>query len=113
MPLLNTGVLLSSGATVTWAHHALISGRKTEALNGLAATVLLGFVFTVLQVLEYYEAPFAISDSTFGSIFFVATGFHGAHVIIGTTFLTVCLIRLASHQFSRHHHLGLEAASWY
>lgn len=113
VPLLNTGVLLSSGATVTWAHHAIISGRKAEALNGLSATVGLGLVFTVLQVLEYYEAPFAISDSVYGSTFFVATGFHGLHVIIGTTFLTVCLVRLAYHQFSRHHHLGLEAASWY
>lgn len=111
VPLLNTGVLLSSGATVTWAHHALISGKKTEALNGLAATVILGVIFTGLQAMEYYEAPFAISDSVYGSTFFVATGFHGLHVIIGTTFLTVCLVRLAYHQLSRHHHLGLEAAS--
>lgn len=111
VPLLNTGVLLSSGASVTWAHHALISGKKAEALNGLAATVILGVIFTGLQAMEYYEAPFAISDSVYGSTFFVATGFHGLHVIIGTTFLAVCLVRLAYHQLSRHHHLGLEAAS--
>ena len=111
VPLVNTAVLLTSGATVTWAHHALISGNKTEALNGLAATVILGVLFTGLQAMEYYEAPFSISDSVYGSTFFVATGFHGLHVIIGTTFLTVCLIRLVHHQLSRHHHLGLEAAS--
>nr|YP_009758582.1 cytochrome c oxidase subunit III [Epiactis japonica]YP_009758621.1 cytochrome c oxidase subunit III [Heteractis crispa]QIN90400.1 cytochrome c oxidase subunit III [Epiactis japonica]QIN90438.1 cytochrome c oxidase subunit III [Heteractis crispa]CDG50868.1 cytochrome c oxidase subunit III [Urticina eques] len=113
VPLLNTAVLLSSGATVTWAHHALISGKKTEAINGLTATVILGLIFTGLQAMEYYEAPFAISDSVYGSTFFVATGFHGLHVIIGTTFLAVCLARLVYHQFTRHHHLGFEAASWY
>lgn len=111
VPLVNTAVLLSSGATVTWAHHALISGKKTEARNGLAATVILGVIFTGLQAMEYYEAPFAISDSVYGSTFFVATGFHGIHVIIGTTFLAVCLNRLVYHQLSRHHHLGFEAAS--
>nr|YP_009758608.1 cytochrome c oxidase subunit III [Heteractis aurora]QIN90426.1 cytochrome c oxidase subunit III [Heteractis aurora] len=113
VPLLNTAVLLSSGATVTWAHHALISGKKTETINGLTATVILGLIFTGLQAMEYYEAPFAISDSVYGSTFFVATGFHGLHVIIGTTFLAVCLVRLIYHQFTRHHHLGFEAASWY
>nr|WHI93454.1 cytochrome c oxidase subunit III [Anthostella stephensoni] len=113
VPLLNTAVLLSSGATVTWAHHALISGKKTEAINGLTATVILGLIFTALQAMEYYEAPFAISDSVYGSTFFVATGFHGMHVIIGTVFLAVCLVRLIYHQFTRHHHLGFEAASWY
>nr|AKQ50958.1 cytochrome c oxidase subunit III [Isactinernus quadrilobatus] len=113
VPLLNTAVLLSSGATVTWAHHAIISGKKPEAIRGLTATVVLGVIFTALQAMEYYEAPFAISDSVYGSTFFVATGFHGLHVLIGTTFLAVCLARLASHQFTRHHHIGFEAASWY
>nr|QJS34445.1 Cytochrome c oxidase subunit III [Antipathes cf. dichotoma NB-2020]QJS34645.1 Cytochrome c oxidase subunit III [Stichopathes abyssicola] len=113
VPLLNTAVLLSSGATVTWAHHAIISGGKKEAIKGLTCTVLLGIIFTGLQAMEYYEAPFAISDSIYGSTFFVATGFHGLHVLIGTTFLIVCLARLVSHQFTRHHHIGFEAASWY
>ena len=113
VPLLNTAVLLSSGATVTWAHHAIISGRRGEAIRGLTATVVLGLIFTALQAMEYYEAPFAISDSVYGSTFFVATGFHGLHVIIGTTFLAVCLGRLVSHQFTRHHHFGFEASSWY
>nr|UUF92209.1 cytochrome c oxidase subunit III [Premocyathus sp. IS-2022] len=113
VPLLNTAVLLSSGASVTWAHHAIISGNKKEAVAGLFLTILLGVVFTGLQALEYYEAPFALSDSVYGSTFFVATGFHGLHVIIGTTFLFVCFFRLLSNQFTRSQHLGFEAASWY
>ncbi len=113
VPLLNTAVLLSSGATVTWAHHAIISGQREEAIRGLSTTVLLGIVFTGLQAMEYYEAPFAISDSVYGSTFFVTTGAHGGHVIIGSTFLAVCLVRLVYNQFSRGRHLGFEAAAWY
>nr|QPT85927.1 cytochrome c oxidase subunit III [Letepsammia franki] len=113
VPLLNTAVLLSSGATVTWAHHAIISGKGEEAIRGLSLTIFLGVLFTGLQAIEYYEAPFAISDSVYGSTFFVATGFHGFHVIIGTTFLAVCLIRLKSNQFTCHQHVGFEASSWY
>lgn len=113
VPLLNTAILLSSGATVTWAHHAIINGSRKQSIIGLTMTVVLGIVFTALQAMEYYEAPFTISDSVYGSTFFMATGFHGFHVFIGTTFLTVCLIRLMFHQFTRHHHFGFEAASWY
>lgn len=113
VPLLNTAVLLSSGATVTWAHHGIISGKRKEAIIGLTLTVLLGLLFTSLQAMEYYEAPFAISDSVYGSTFFVATGFHGLHVIIGTTFLMVCLIRLIAYQLTQHHHFGFEASAWY
>lgn len=113
VPLLNTAVLLSSGATVTWAHHAIISGQREEAIRGLTITVVLGIIFTGLQAMEYYEAPFAISDSVYGATFFVTTGAHGAHVIIGSTFLAVCLVRLAYNQFSRGRHLGFEAAAWY
>nr|AER54587.1 cytochrome c oxidase subunit 3 [Lucernaria janetae] len=113
VPLLNTAILLSSGATVTWAHHAIISGQRASALAGLGWTVILGVIFSSLQAMEYYEAPFAIADSVYGSTFFVATGFHGFHVLIGTTFLAICLIRLIVHQFTRHHHFGFEAASWY
>nr|QXT43884.1 cytochrome c oxidase subunit III [Craspedacusta sowerbii]QXT43899.1 cytochrome c oxidase subunit III [Craspedacusta sowerbii]QZN07979.1 cytochrome c oxidase subunit III [Craspedacusta sowerbii]QZN08009.1 cytochrome c oxidase subunit III [Craspedacusta sowerbii]QZN08024.1 cytochrome c oxidase subunit III [Craspedacusta sowerbii] len=113
VPLLNTAVLLSSGATVTWAHHAIISGKRDEAIQGLFLTLVLGVLFTSLQVMEYIEASFCIADSVYGSVFFVATGFHGLHVIIGTTFLAVCWVRLVYHQFTRHHHFGFEAASWY
>jgi cytochrome c oxidase subunit 3 len=113
VPLLNTAVLLSSGATVTWAHHAIIGGKRRQAVISLALTVILGIIFTVLQGMEYYEAPFTISDSVYGSSFFVTTGAHGAHVLIGSTFLLVCFFRLIKDQFTRHHHLGFEAAAWY
>nr|WOE91081.1 cytochrome c oxidase subunit 3 [Morbakka sp. MKL-2023] len=113
VPLLNTAILLSSGATVTWAHHAIISGQRKESVIGLSITVALGVIFTALQAMEYLEAPFSIADSIYGSTFFMATGFHGFHVIIGTSFLGVCLWRLVNHQFTRFHHLGFEAASWY
>ena len=111
IPLLNTAILLSSGATVTWAHHGVISGRRKEAIRSLALTVILGVVFTSLQGMEYYEAPFTISDSVYGSSFFVTTGAHGGHVLIGSMFLLVCLYRLVKFQFTRHHHLGFEAAA--
>lgn len=113
VPLLNTVILLSSGATVTWAHHSIISGDRFGAIAGLSLTVLLAFIFTILQGLEYYEAPFTIADGIYGSTFFIATGFHGLHVIIGTIFLTVCLIRLIKYHFTKHHHFGFEAAAWY
>nr|ALO20819.1 cytochrome c oxidase subunit 3 [Eudendrium capillare] len=113
IPLLNTALLLSSGATVTWAHHSIVSGKRKESIQGLLITVILGFLFTLLQALEYVEAPFCIADSVYGSTFFMATGFHGFHVIIGTIFLTICLIRLYYSHFTRSHHFGFEAASWY
>lgn len=113
VPLLNTAILLSSGATVTWAHHALISGDRKFSILGLVLTVTLGFIFTALQAWEYFEAPFSIADSVYGTTFFVATGFHGLHVIIGSLFLLVCLVRLIHHHFTKHHHNGLEASIWY
>ena len=113
VPLLNTAVLLASGVTVTWAHHALIEGDKVGGTQGLAATVILGIYFTILQAGEYYEAPFTIADGAYGSTFFVATGFHGLHVLIGTTFLAVCLVRVIGNHFSTAHHFGFEAAAWY
>lgn len=113
VPLLNTVILLSSGATVTWSHHALISGERKDAILGLILTVVLGLFFTAIQGLEYIEATFSIADSVYGSTFFVATGFHGLHVIIGTTFLIVCLFRLINHHFTKHHHNGFEASIWY
>nr|APU89534.1 cytochrome oxidase subunit 3 [Porcellio dilatatus dilatatus] len=113
IPLLNTAILLSSGATVTWAHHSLLHQEHSEAVNSLALTVALGIYFTSLQAFEYMEASFSIADSVYGSTFFVATGFHGLHVIIGTTFLMVCLARLMMAHFSAGHHFGFEAAAWY
>lgn len=113
IPLLNTAVLLASGVTVTWAHHRLIEGNRTGAIQGLALTVFLGAYFTILQVGEYFEAPFTIADRVYGTTFFVATGFHGLHVLIGTTFLFVCLLRTTLHHFSSGHHFGFEAAAWY
>lgn len=113
IPLLNTAVLLASGVTVTWAHHALIESNYTQGVQGLFFTVLLGVYFSILQGYEYVEAPFCIADSTYGSRFYMATGFHGFHVLIGTTFLLVCLIRLITNQFSIGHHFGFEAAAWY
>nr|YP_010127276.1 cytochrome c oxidase subunit III [Paraconotrochus antarcticus]QPO84680.1 cytochrome c oxidase subunit III [Paraconotrochus antarcticus] len=113
VPLLNTAVLLSSGATVTWAHHGLVCGSRKDVIFGLTFTVFLGVLFTGLQALEYYAATFTVSDSVYGSTFFIATGFHGFHVIIGTTFLGVCLIRFRANQFTSRQHVGFEAASWY
>lgn len=113
VPLLNTAILLSSGATVTWSHHALIAGNRKQAISGLLLTIILGVLFTALQALEYYEASFTIADSVYGSTFFVATGFHGLHVLIGTTFLTVCFVRMLKHHFTKWHHNGFEASIWY
>lgn len=113
IPLLNTVILLSSGATVTWTHHAIVDGSGNEGLQALVATVALAVFFTLLQGFEYVNAPFSISDSVYGSTFFLATGFHGFHVIVGTCFLTVCLIRLYFEHFTQEHHFGFEAAAWY
>nr|ARH54982.1 cytochrome c oxidase subunit 3 [Deporaus tristis] len=113
IPLLNTLILLTSGLTVTWAHHSLMENNYTQALQGLSLTVILGVYFSILQGFEYIEAPFTIADSAYGASFFMATGFHGLHVLIGSTFLLVCLIRLYLGHFSSVHHFGFEAAAWY
>nr|YP_009112361.1 cytochrome c oxidase subunit III [Prays oleae]AIY61495.1 cytochrome c oxidase subunit III [Prays oleae] len=113
VPLLNTIILITSGITVTWAHHALMESNFTQTSQSLFLTVMLGFYFTILQAYEYIEAPFTISDSVYGSTFFMATGFHGLHVIIGTLFLLICLIRHINNHFSMNHHFGFEAAAWY
>ena len=113
IPLLNTAVLLASGVTVTWAHHRIIEGNREDTIQALRVTVVLGGYFTYLQAGEYFEAPFTIADSVYGSTFFVATGFHGLHVLIGSTFLFVCLLRTYLHHFSTGHHFGFEAAAWY
>ena len=113
VPLLNTAVLLASGATVTWAHHGLLNNYRCELGWGLAVTVYLGVYFTILQKAEYGNVGFAIGDSVFGSTFFVATGFHGLHVIIGTTFLFIIWLRTLINHFSSSHHKGIEFAAWY
>lgn len=117
IPLMNTLILLLSGTTVTWAHHALQHGDRRGAKLGLIATVILGACFSALQVVEYTQAGFAFSmadgGNLYGSTFYMATGFHGAHVLIGTIFLAVCLVRLLAGHFTPEKHFGLEAAAWY
>nr|ACA62519.1 cytochrome c oxidase subunit III [Drosophila haleakalae] len=113
IPLLNTAILLASGVTVTWAHHSLMENNHSQTTQGLFFTVLLGVYFTMLQAYEYIEAPFTIADSVYGSTFYMATGFHGVHVLIGTTFLLICLLRHLNNHFSKNHHFGFEAAAWY
>ena len=113
LPLINTLILLLSGTTVTWAHHALQSGDRKGAKIGLLLTVILGMAFTALQVIEYSEAGFSYDGSIYGSAFFMATGFHGAHVVIGTIMLMVCLGRLMAGGMKPEKHLGFEFAAWY
>ena len=113
VPFLNTVVLVTSGMRITWSHHRIILNHHSQAQLALLITVILGIYFTWLQSLEYWEARFAIRDSVFGSSFFIATGFHGFHVIVGTTFLMICLNRLNQGHFNQQHHFGFEAAAWY
>lgn len=100
-------------ATVTYAHHSLIQGNRAGVIYGLIATVALAAVFTGFQAFEYYNAPFTFSDGVYGSTFYMATGFHGIHVIVGTIFLTVGLFRALSYHLTDHHHLGFEQAILY
>ncbi|MCA3554878.1 cytochrome c oxidase subunit 3 [Aestuariivirga sp.] len=117
LPLINTLILLTSGTTITWAHHALLNNDRKGLRMGLLATVLLGVLFTMVQAYEYSHAAFAFhrdnGGNIYGSTFFMATGFHGFHVIIGTIFLLVCLIRASRGAFTPKAHFGLEAAAWY
>ena len=113
LPFLNTLILLLSSTTVTIAHHALRNGNYSGLKTWLWVTVILGVCFTGCQIIEYTEAPFPFGQGAYGSTFFMATGFHGAHVIIGTICLFVCLIRAYKGHFKPNHHFGLEAAAWY
>jgi cytochrome c oxidase subunit 3 len=113
LPLLNTIILLSSGVTITYAHHSLIQGNRSGALFGSIFTVLLAIIFTIFQGIEYTVSSFTISDGIYGSCFYFGTGFHGFHVIIGTVFLAVGLWRLVAYHFTDHHHLGLESGILY
>jgi len=113
LPLLNTLILLTSGTTVTWAHHALLENDRRGLKWGLICTIVLGLSFTCVQAYEYSHAHFAFSGNIYGATFFMATGFHGAHVIIGSIFLIVCLLRVFAGQFNPKQHLGFEFAAWY
>jgi len=113
LPVVNTIILLSSGATITVAHLALLRGKKQEAIESLIVTVVLALIFTAIQGYEYRHAPFSISDGVYGSVFYMLTGFHGLHVLIGTIFITVQLVRLTKDQLLSHSHLGFEASAWY
>jgi cytochrome c oxidase subunit III len=114
LPFLNTMILLLSGCTVTWAHAALLQNDRRALVQALAITVGLGIAFTALQAKEYMIAPFPFRDGgVYPSVFFLATGFHGFHVLVGTTFLAVCLFRAMKGHFSPERHFGFEAAAWY
>ena len=113
IPLLNTFLLLSSGAFVTYGHHALIAGDRKGAILGTLFTIILAVIFTFLQCVEYLEAGFTIADSVFGSVFFASTGLHGLHVIIGTIFIFVGLIRIINYHLTDTHHIGHEAGILY
>ena len=113
LPLVNTLILLLSGTTVTWAHHALLENDNKNLVRGLAVTVVLGILFTLCQAYEYGHAAFNYAGHIYGATFFMATGFHGAHVIIGTLFLAVCLFRAMKGHFTPKQHFGFEAAAWY
>ena len=112
-PLLNTLILLLSGTTVTWAHHALIHGDRKGLKQGLWVTIGLGLLFSVVQAYEYHHAAFGMADNIYGASFYMATGFHGFHVVVGTIFLIVCLARTYKGDFTPTQHFGFEAAAWY
>lgn len=113
LPLLNTLILLCSGTTVTWAHHSLIHGDRDGLKKGLWATIALGVLFSAIQAYEYAHAPFDFGGNTYSSAFYMATGFHGFHVLVGTIFLIVCLKRAYNGDFTPKQHFGFEAAAWY
>ena len=114
IPLINTLILLCSGAAATWAHHAIAhENNRKDLTNGLILAILLGIIFTGFQAFEYSHAGFGFSGNIYGASFFMATGFHGAHVIIGTIFLAVCLLRALKGHFTPQQHIGFETAAWY
>ena len=114
LPLINTLILLCSGAAATWAHHAIAHDNDRNGLiNGLILSIILGALFTVFQAYEYSHASFGFSGNIYGASFFMATGFHGFHVLVGTVFLAVCLLRALKGHFTPEKHIGFEAAAWY
>tara|TARA_B100001989_G_scaffold252686_2_gene235670 strand:+ start:536 stop:1411 length:876 start_codon:yes stop_codon:yes gene_type:complete len=113
LPFLMTMILLLSGCTVTWAHHAILEGKNCEAIKALGITVFLGVFFLGFQVYEYMYAHFGFTDGIYASTFYMATGFHGFHVLVGTIFLFVCWLRTIKGHFTPEKHFGFEAAAWY
>lgn len=113
IPLLNTLLLLMSGSSITLAHYAILGNKRKYVIQGFNMTIVLALLFTLFQVIEYFTAPFSISDGIYGSTFYMLTGFHGFHVLIGTTFIIVCYIRFFKHHFTAKRHFGFQAASWY
>jgi cytochrome c oxidase subunit 3 len=113
IPLLNTFLLVSSGAFITYGHHALIAGNRNKAIVSFFITILLALIFTGFQAFEYFESPFSIADSVFGTVFFASTGLHGFHVIVGTIFIIVSFIRIISYTITKQTHIGIEASIIY
>jgi len=113
VPALNTIILLTSGASITLAHYAILRNNRKMAIEGFLITLFLAVLFTSFQLMEYFGSTYHISDSVYGSVFFTLTGFHGLHVFIGTCFIIVCLFRFLNYQFTSNHHFGFQAASWY
>nr|AWN56291.1 cytochrome c oxidase subunit 3 [Mahanarva spectabilis] len=113
IPLLNTMILLSSGISITWSHHSLMTNKFNQVSQSMMITIMLGVYFSMLQGYEYLQSPFTIADSIYGSSFFMATGFHGIHVLIGTMFISIMMLRHMMFQFSSYHHFGFEASAWY
>ncbi|MBT4879408.1 MAG: cytochrome c oxidase subunit 3 [Alphaproteobacteria bacterium] len=113
LPYLNTLLLLLSGTTITWAHHAMLENNRKDMVRGTGLTVLLGIVFLCVQIFEYAHAPFAFTGGIYPTLFYMATGFHGFHVFVGIVFLTVCFFRARKGHFKPNHHVGFEAAAWY
>nr|WAP91728.1 cytochrome c oxidase subunit III [Idiocerini gen. 'Neoamritatus' sp.] len=113
IPMLNTMILLSSGISMTWAHNAILNKNYSQVMKSMMITTMLGMYFSILQLYEYMESPFSISDSIYGSTFFMSTGFHGLHVMIGTLFIIISMMRIKNLHLSNLHHIGFESSAWY
>nr|YP_011017948.1 cytochrome c oxidase subunit III [Anidiocerus bimaculatus]WQF69860.1 cytochrome c oxidase subunit III [Anidiocerus bimaculatus] len=113
IPMLNTMILLSSGVSMTWSHNSMLIKNFSQAMKSMLITIMLGLYFSMLQLYEYIESSFCMSDSIYGSTFFLSTGFHGIHVMIGTTFIIIIMLRVKNLHFSKTHHIGFEASAWY
>ncbi|QGR03026.1 cytochrome c oxidase subunit 3 [Ehrlichia ruminantium] len=117
IPFLNTIILLLSGSTLTWSHYSLVNNDNSSALRLLGATIILGTIFSIFQAIEYLHTGFAFHETgekaIYASNFYMITGFHGLHVIVGTLFLIVCWFRIKKGQLSPEHHIGFECAAWY
>lgn len=113
IPILNTIILLCSGISLTWRHQSILIKKLTRRIKRIIITITLGFYFSILQIYEYIEARFTIADSIYGSTFFISTGFHGIHVLIGTIFIFISILRIKNLHFSNNHHTGFEASAWY